>query len=207
MDKTSQIDSTEEKILDAAKEIFVKKGMYGARMQEIADKAGINKALLHYYFRSKNKLFEAIFMEAFQDFVPKAFAVLKDNLPLEEKIRVFVANYIDIISKNPYLPIFIINEVNQNPDRLGELFKMMSVIKTTISDQIKVKVAAGEYRSIDPVQLFSSIVSMTIFPFLAKPIITGVFEYSEEQFHEFLQERKKLIPDIIISYLKIQDKS
>lgn len=207
MVNSAEIDSTQERILEAAKEIFIKKGMYGARMQEIADKAGINKALLHYYFRSKDKLFDAIFEEAFQDFLPKAFAVLKGDLPFEDKIRSFVENYIDIISKNPFLPIFIINEINQNPDRLGRIVNMMSVIKTTIAGQINEKVTAGEYRKIDPVQLFSSIVSLTIFPFLAKPIIIGAFGYTEQQFQEFLNERKKLIPDIIINYLKIKDRS
>jgi AcrR family transcriptional regulator len=207
MVKFAEIDSTQEKILDAAKEIFIKKGMYGARMQEIADRAGINKALLHYYFRSKNKLFDAIFEEAFQDFLPKAFAVLEGDKPLEDKIRAFVANYIDILSRNPFLPIFIINEVNQNPDRLGRIVNMMSVIRSTIADQVQEKVAAGEYRQIEPVQLFSSIVSLTIFPFLAKPIIFGAFDYSEQQFQQFLNERKTLVPDIIINYLKIKDRS
>ncbi len=203
MDNTSKHDSTEEKILAAAKKVFVKKGMYGARMQEIADEAGINKALLHYYFRSKNKLFEAIFHEAFQEFIPKAFGVLKGNLPLEDKIRHFVANYIDIISENPYLPIFIINEINQNPQRLGQITSLIGFIKKNISKEIGKKVAGGEYREVDPVQLFSSIVAMTIFPFLARPIIQVAFEYSDEMFREFLEERKQLIPDIIMSYMKI----
>ena len=143
MDSSIKVDSTEERILEAAKKVFIRKGMYGARMQEIADEAGINKALLHYYFRSKNKLFEAIFQEAFHEFVPNAFGILKSDMPFEEKIRLFVSNYIDLISTNPFLPIFIINEINQNPDRLGHITNMMGVIRQEIGNEIEIKVSTG----------------------------------------------------------------
>lgn len=202
MDNKKEIDSTEGKILEAAKKVFIHKGMYGARMQEIADEAGINKALLHYYFRSKSKLFEAIFEETFKEFVPKAFSVLKLDKPFEEKIGEFVANYIDIIIENPYMPIFIINEINQNPERLSHLTLMAGVVKGTVFEEINERVTTGEFREIDPVQLFSSVISMTLFPFLARPIIQGAFDYSDEKFMDYLQERKKLIPEIILSYLK-----
>ena len=205
MGNTVKSTSTEEKILEAAKKVFVRKGMYGARMQEIADEAGINKALLHYYFRGKNKLFDAIFREAFQEMAPKAFDILQGDLPLDEKIKLFVSKYIDTISANPFLPLFIINEINQNPDRLGTIVDLMGGIKDEISKDVKVKVKAGEFRDIDPVQLFVNILAMSLFPFLAKPIIQGAFSITEEMFQEFLEERKKLIPDIILNYLKIKN--
>ncbi|MCK5279203.1 MAG: TetR/AcrR family transcriptional regulator [Cyclobacteriaceae bacterium] len=205
MGNTLKTSSTEEKILEAAKKVFIRKGMYGARMQEIADEAGINKALLHYYFRSKNKLFEAIFKDAFQEMAPKAFDILKGDLPFDEKIKLFVANYIDTISANPFLPLFIINEINQNPGRLGPIVNLMGVIKEEISKDIKVKIDSGEFRDIDPVQLFLNIIAMALFPFLTKPIIQGAFSFTDEMFQEFLEERKKLIPDIILNYLKIKN--
>ncbi len=198
-------DTTEEKILAAAKRVFMKKGMHGARMQEIADEAGINKALLHYYFRSKDKLFDAIFQKVFQELVSKTSEVFKGILSLEEKIRLFVANYIDTISLNPFLPLFIINEISQNPDRLNNISGFMGGILEELSKEIATKAKAGEYRETDSLQLLSNIISMTVFPFLAKPIIQGVFHYSDEKFHEFIKERKQLIPDIIMSQLKIQD--
>ncbi len=198
-------DTTEEKILAAAKHVFIKKGMYGARMQEIADTAGINKALLHYYFRSKNKLFDAIFQKAFQELAPKTSGIFKGSLPLEEKIRLFVANYIDTISLNPFLPLFIINEISQNPDRLKNISGFMGGILEMLSKEIAIKVKAGEYQEIDPVHLLINIISMTLFPILAKPIIQGVFHYSDEKFNEFLEERKQLIPYLIMNQLKKQD--
>ena len=202
MDSIVKVGTTEEKILEAAKNVFIRKGMYGARMQEIADEAGINKAMLHYYFRSKDKLFDAIFQEAFHEFAPKAFSILKGDLPIEEKISRFVSNYIDVVSANPFLPIFIINEINQNPDRLNHITNILGMVKEELYKDMKVKVEDGEFREIDPVQLLINIMAMSIFPFLVRPIIQGAFEYSDEKYREFLEERKKLIPEIIISYLK-----
>ena len=202
MDNFSKTDSTEEKILEAAKKVFLKKGMYGARMQEIADEAGINKALLHYYFRSKDKLFESIFEEAFQEFVPKAFNVLRSEIPFEEKIAGFVSNYIDMVLENPFMPIFIINEINQNPERMIPITRLMQVLKESVFKEMQEKAQSGVYRNVDPLQLFSSIISMTLFPFLARPLIQGAFGYDDHQFRNFIEERKRLVPDIVLTYLK-----
>jgi AcrR family transcriptional regulator len=193
---------TELKILHAAKKVFVRKGLYGARMQEIADEAGINKALLHYYFRSKEKLFQTIFQEAFHKFAPSTFGLMASDAPIEEKIKMFVANYIDTISDNPFLPVFIINEINQNPERLTQITNMMGNLSDVIAKQLEEKVQSGEYRPVDPMQLFSNIVAMSIFPFLAKPIITRAFTLDDNDFKKLLQERKTIIPEMIFSYLK-----
>ncbi len=102
-----QIDEpAEQRILSAAKKVFINKGMTGARMQDIADAAGINKALLHYYFRSKEKLFETIFKEAVQGFLPRVNQIFESNKTIFEKIEMFCKEYIDQIRKTPYLPIF-----------------------------------------------------------------------------------------------------
>ncbi len=193
---------TELKILQAAKKVFVRKGLHGARMQEIADEAGINKALLHYYFRSKEKLFQAIFQEAFHKFAPTTFGLMAGDAPIEEKIKMFVANYIDTISDNPFLPVFIINEINQNPERLTHITNMMGNLKDVLAKQLEEKVQSGEYRPVDPMQLFSNIVAMSIFPFLAKPIISRAFNLDDDDFRKLLQERKTIIPEMIFSYLK-----
>jgi TetR/AcrR family transcriptional regulator len=108
--------STEQLILGAAKKVFVRKGMAGARMQDIADEAGINKALLHYYFRSKEKLFEMIFMEAAAKLFPRINAIFNADQSLFEKIESFCEEYISIVMENPYLPLFVLYEINQNPE-------------------------------------------------------------------------------------------
>ena len=119
----SNLTETEQKILDAAKKVFVVKGMTGARMQEIADEAGINKSLLHYYFRTKEKLFEAVFQSALGEFFPKVTSYMISDISLEDKIKVFVKEYSKVLQENPFLPSFIIGEVNRNPDNIIQYFK------------------------------------------------------------------------------------
>src|SRR6185436_18120443 len=116
MAKLRKDRSTEEKILAAAKKVFTHEGMAGARMQDIADEARINKALLHYYFRSKDKLFETIFLLEAQKFFPKINMIFESDTPLFEKIEKFVNEYITEIQENPYLPWFVLNEINRQPD-------------------------------------------------------------------------------------------
>ena len=113
--------NTEQKILDAAKEVFQQKGMTGARMQEIADKAGINKALLHYYYRTKDKLFEKVFELAFSLFIPKVKEMMISDKPVFEKIEFFVENYLNLLQKHPYIPGFVISELNRNPEILVKI--------------------------------------------------------------------------------------
>ena len=108
-------ESTEARILSAGKKILLKKGMDGARMQDIADEAGINKALLHYYFRSKEKLFETIFMEVAAEFLPRIGKILAAEVSVFEKIEMFCSEYINQIIQTPYVPIFVLNEINRQP--------------------------------------------------------------------------------------------
>ena len=105
--------NTEEKILEAAKEVFIREGKSGTRMQEIADKAGINKSLLHYYYRSKDKLFGAVFQFAFSKFGPNLIKIIGEGNDVFEVIETFIDKYLDVISKNPFIPMFILNEVNK----------------------------------------------------------------------------------------------
>src|SRR5690554_5197668 len=115
MAKTNKNQDTEGQILNAAENVFQKKGMDGARMQEIADEAGINKAMLHYYYRSKQLLFEAVFTNAFSLLAPQLNKILNDDSSIEDKVKNFTHNYISFIAKHPYLPNFIIQEMNRNP--------------------------------------------------------------------------------------------
>ena len=116
MVKKKDDTGAEQKILAAARKVFTSKGMAGARMQDIADEAGINKAMLHYYFRDKDKLFETIFMDEAERFFPKINAIFQSDDPLFGKIQKFVNEYIDEIQENPYLPWFVLNEINRDPD-------------------------------------------------------------------------------------------
>lgn len=196
-------DAREIQILNAAKNVFQKKGMDGARMQEIADEAGINKALLHYYYRSKQQLFEAVFNLAFNLIAPQLNQILNDDSSVEIKIRNFTHDYIDFFSKHPYLPNFIIHEINRNPQFIIQLqknpaFPNLEKFKRQVEHEIKLKII----QPINAEQLFVNIISLSIFPFVASPIIKVILRQNNEQFQILMNERKKEVADFIINSIK-----
>lgn len=179
--------TTEEKILKAAEIIFVKEGYDGARMQEIATEAGINKALLHYYFRSKEKLFEKIFLEKKKEFLPKFGGVFFSELSAIEKVEFFIDNYIDLLVKNPFLPIFIFTTVHKNPEFIKEL---PQPIFLGMLDFLRFEMERGKVRKQPPEQLIFTILGMCIFPFLARPVIKNFLSLEDEQFNQMIEGRR-----------------
>ena len=194
----------EERILAAARKVFTTKGMAGARMQDIADEAGINKALLHYYFRDKDKLFEVIFLAEAQKFFPKIKGILNSDAPLFEKIENFVNEYIDEMMENPYLPWFVLNEVNRDPDQfMYKIWGKDNLPKPgKFLEQIEKEVKKGTIKRIGPMHLLMNLLSMTIFPFVAKPMMTRNLHLSDLQFRKIMEERRKEIPKFIIDSIK-----
>src|SRR5436309_879948 len=187
--------SAEEKIIAAARKVFLSKGLAGARMQDIADAAGINKALLHYYFRSKEKLFETIFKEAVHDFLPRVNQIFESDKTIFEKIEMFCKEYIDQIRRAPYLPIFILNEINRQPETL--IKKMWGNRKPPVNlffAQVQREIKQGIIKPMHPAQLLMNMLSLCIFPFAARPIIEQVGGISKTQFDALMEERKKMIP-------------
>ncbi len=195
--------NTEQKILEAAKKVFTLKGMGGARMQEIADEAGINKALLHYYYRSKDKLFEAVFMDAFFTMIPDVVDLLKAEIPLFEKIELFAEKYIDIFIENPFIPGFVMNELSQNPQRIVNLISQTGIQPQFFIDQINDEIQKGTIKPIQPQHLIVNLLSMCIFPFIATPILkTIIFGQDDQKFIDFIEQRKKEVPEFIINSIK-----
>lgn len=200
-----QDKNTEQLIIDAAKKIFIKRGLAGARMQDIADEAGINKAMLHYYFRSKDKLFELVFNEAITTVIGRLGAILDEQLPIMEKITAVVHNYIDGISKTPYLPIFVLNEINQQPEmfvnRINGLLgrnKVMGFMKEIVDAGKQ-----GIIKEVSPVHLFLNIMSLCVFPFAARPMIQGVLQQDNIQFNMIMAERKQVVTEVLQAWLKL----
>ena len=195
--------STEQSILSAAITIFQKKGMAGTRMQEIADEANINKAMLHYYFRNKQQLFEAVFIQAFQKLAPQLNLIFASEASLFEKIRKFTSSYIDFIVANPYLPAFIIYELNNNPEFV---IKFMShegkPDPSPFLRQIEEEIIAGNIKEISPKQFLLNLLSLTIFPFLGEVMIKVLMNISDTEFRKLIEERKTLIAEQLISSIK-----
>jgi len=202
MPRTKNI-STEEKILAAAKTIFIEKGMDGARMQDIADKAGINKALLHYYFKNKEKLFEVIFKEGAEKLFSKINSILNSDFPLFEKIRLFSTEYAEIISQNPYLPLFVLNEMNKQPHSfLENIFGKNQPTFENLVNQIDKEIKKGTIKPVSPVNLVINMISLSIFPFVAKPVFQRIMNLDPLQFSTIMDQRKTMNAEFIIASIK-----
>ncbi len=198
-------DNTEEKILNAAQEVFVQKGMDGARMQEIADKAGINKALLHYYFRSKQKLFDAIFKKVFSKILPNIMTMVQSDLPIEKKLETFVENYINLLIKNPFLPTFILKEMNRDPEFLANIIKGNGVNPNEVLDMLQKEMGEGNIRTMDPRDLLVNILSLSIFPIASKPLMTVMFfDKDKKAYNEFIEKRKITVKEFILNSILIK---
>lgn len=180
--------STEEKILKAAEEVFIRDGYDGSRMQDIADVAGINKALLHYYFRSKDKLFEKVFDAKIQGFFPQVDEVFNQNIPFIDKIYFFIEGYIELLRKNPYLPLFVLNTVNSK-DKSEFIKKMPIVLSRRLAESYQTDLKKGTVRALNPAQFIMSLMGMCIFPFLAKPILLDMFHADNVTFDALMQDR------------------
>ncbi|MDM8161747.1 TetR family transcriptional regulator [Labilibaculum sp. K2S] len=195
---------TQENILIAARTIFAQKGLAGARMQEIADRAGINKALLHYYYRNKEKLFEQVFDEALKKMLRPLAAFLADDSELFQKIRNICKHYHEVLIEYPFIPNFVINEVNTDPARILKLMDIEGVLegKKKTAFQINEAVKSGIIRPIDPRELILNIISLSVFPFVSRPL-SEKFLYENEDMGEVLKSRSDRVADFVIQSIKI----
>lgn len=195
--------NTEQHILHAAITVFQKKGMAGARMQEIADEAQINKAMLHYYFRNKQQLFEAVLMKAFQKLAPQMNIIFALEIDVYEKIKQFTASYIDFVLENPYLPAFIMHELNNNPEFVTKLkLHPHKPDPKPLLRQFEEEVKAGNIKDIPPRQLLLNLFSLTIFPFVGGTLFKVILDITDTDYQKLLLERKTLIADQFIESIR-----
>jgi|ERR1035437_1500947 AcrR family transcriptional regulator len=195
---------TEEKIFEAATDVFVEKGLDGARMQDIADYAGINKALLHYYFRTKDKLFNAVFEMIAKKIFKKFAPVFDETLTLEEKIRFFFREHISFLQANPRLPGFLLNEINRNPARIKKLLNNIDFnnLWMQLYNQHKDELQKYNISQDTLPQIMISMAAMSVFPFAARGILESILGNLGLNFNEFMEERKTFAADFVINALK-----
>lgn len=191
---------TEEKIFIAAQRVFQLKGFEGARMQEIADEAGINKSMLHYYYRNKDKLFLEVFQTSIKKVIPGLFNILASDVPLNVKVKQIVEFYYNTFKNNLHLPAFVIYEMNHHPERFKEFIISINLhIPETFIKQIEEAVASGEIMAIAPHQFLMNVVSLCMMPVIARNMVQTLFKMDDEAYLAFLEERTELIPKIIFS--------
>lgn len=197
-------ENTELKIIEAARKVFILKGMDGARMQEIADEAGINKALLHYYFRSKTKLFDRVFLELFNEIVLVINAEVEKAGTLEQLIESLVSNYIQLISEKPFVPDFVLHELNRNPEMIIEYIQHKGLDLNKVFRLFQDETLNHVTYPISPVHLIVDVLALCVFPFVAKPIIKGfMLEDDELKYKKFIAERVSHVTGFIKSALFI----
>jgi TetR/AcrR family transcriptional regulator len=198
-------NNTEEIIKQAAQKIFIEHGLAGARTQQIADEAKVNKALVNYYFRSKEKLFEIVFLEAFTKFHENAAKVLFSDKNLFEKIEDLVAGDIDLILENPNLALFILNETSKNQDMLKDKLGngTVTAIFGKFRKQVEEEIKKGTIIKISAEELFMNTISLSIFPFVGRPFFQTLFEKNNLEFEKMIQKRKKTVAEFIIASIKV----
>jgi len=202
---------TEQRILDAARAVFVRRGTAGARMQEIAQEAGVNQALLHYYFRSKDRLAEAVFRQIAGRILPTVFEVLGSDATIEDKVRGLVTLYIDALSASPFLSGYILSELHHHPERARQLFTQAAgadpahfaaPILRKLGGQIEARVREGTLRPIAPERFAINLISLCIFPFAARPLFQVAFGLDDAAYVRFLERRKRDLPEFFLNALR-----
>ena len=189
-------ENVENEIIEAATKVFIAKGYKGATMRHIALKADINLAMLNYYFRSKDNLFDIIFERAFEQIYGRVFSVVTRGNSMFDNITEMVSEFIDILVKNPYLSSFIFSEISVNPERLTE--KVFAMFQK----QIDKEVADGIIKPITFMELFMDIDSLCAFPFIAQPMFKKVFNISDMNFGVLMERRKTSITELLIAGIR-----
>jgi AcrR family transcriptional regulator len=196
------LGSAEERIKEAAHILFTKNGFDAVKTRDIAKEAGINLALLNYYFRSKENLFEIVMHENMQEFFMAIMQIINDEATnLKKKIELLVDQYIEILLKNPELPVFVLLHMRNNPIRTELQGKLR---ESFLIKQVQSAIKNKEIAPINPVNIMLNLVGLTIFPFIGRPMLTNAHSMSDEQFKQLMIERKTLIPKWMDAILKIE---
>lgn len=193
---------TEQKIIASAEKLFYRKGKAGTSMQDIADDAGINRTLLNYYFRTKDQLFEAVFRDAMSRVIPELARLLKSGITFSQYLPQMIEKIIDTMLENPQIPIFVLQELSSNPERMPRMVKEMGIDPDLALEKISAEQDGNGSTGLDPRQIILNMLSLIIFPFAARPVVTEfLFGGSEEEYRAAMMERKALIPNIIRQFI------
>lgn len=206
MAKVKRDNQTEKLVLEAAMKVFTQKGYAAARMDDIAKEANINRALLHYYFRSKDKMFDLIFEQKVKEFFSGLGQIVFSDRKLEDVIREMVKHEITLIVANPYLPLFVLQELQQSPERLLNHAKASGMSPNLILKRFSVLVndaiRSKTINKIEPGQLLINIMSLCIYPMIAKPVLKSVLELDDKKFDNMMAQRIAQVSEFILLSIK-----
>ncbi len=206
-----QDGQTERRILDAARRVFIRRGSGGARMQEIAAEAGVNQALLHYYFGSKDELSLEVFRESAAKLFPGIMRILSSDVPIEERVEQVVHHYIDTLREHPFLPGYVLGEMSFNPDRISTLTAHMTspgapdgprLALARLGRDLAYRAELGDFRPIAPEQFLANLASLCVFPFAARPMLSHLLGIDKDGWERFLDVRRDELPQQILNSLR-----
>lgn len=192
---TTEYNDLERQIIETAQQLFIEKGFAGTSMSDIAATVGINRPTLHYYFRTKDKMFKAVFSSIVISLMPKIQDIMKLDISFVDRMGMILDEYIELFTKEPYLPKFICGEIQRDVNHLLEAAKELQfeAALTLIKDNLLAEMDAGKIKKIPLPMVFLTFYSLLTYPFLVRNLITTLFLDSEEDFTSFLQEWKQHI--------------
>ena len=200
----------EEKIINAARELFYEKGLTGVTVRDIANKAEVNLALLHYYFRTKDKIFEIVFKDAFGLLFRKLNNALSSDVDLFERIKLIISSYITTATKHPQLASFIMHELSVNSDSIWRIIysnNEKNYVDENYNRFFQEVIDAGEVgiiKKTDPKILFIDIISLSLFPFVANTFITKfLYPKRKSEFNEMIKNRIDHVYELIVNSLNL----
>src|SRR5690606_212723 len=194
-EKQSIDASTEEKIKEAARVVFTRKGFVSTKVRDIAAEADINLALVNYYFRSKQKLFDLIMIETIEKLFSEIKVIITDeSSSLNTKIELIVDHYIDQLLNNPDFPLFIVNEILSGSNKFPAFLQNAEMIKGSFFFKQLNQLKSDKNLKVNPIHILVNIIGLIIFPFLGRRVLEKSAGLEEKAFRSLMEERKKLIP-------------
>ena len=185
---------TEDNILLAAEQEFLNKGYMRTTMADIANKASVNHALLHYYYRNKENLFIKVFEKNIKNITTLMYSLIDNSVPFLERVQKFIEIHFDYIAQNPKLPFFIVNEILANKICVAILQKQLQPIVNEITKQldkeIRKEYELGHINYITVENLIYEIISLNICSFVLMPVSTQLLNVTEKEYLQFVEQRR-----------------
>lgn len=201
-----EVDNNDVKgrILQVARDLFIRNGYNGTSIRDIAAASGTNVAMVNYYYHSKYNLFEYIFEESLEVLVRRVFPILESDRPIFELIESWIDSYYETLMEFPQIPIFLLNEINQHPERLTERLRRRNPQRVfdTIANRIKEEAQKGTIREVPPLDFLLNVLSLSVFPFMFGSLATRVAGKTMEEYYELLTKHKEYVKSFVIQAIK-----
>lgn len=206
---TEEVITMENRILEAAKQVFVRKGYEATKMGDIAAEAGIGRTALHYYYRTKEMLFDAIFDQLIGALLPNLKTIIDEDASFMEKLPKIIDQYVKTLRRNPLFPFFVINELQRDPEHIyHSILKNPARVEPIIRmrRQIEAEMEMGLLKKLPLSYTGTTLLSLLVFPMLMRNPFTEIFMNGDESKYEaFLQDRIPFVTEIMIRLLTPDD--